>query len=793
MTADGNADLAYVGKPLIKPDAAAKVTGKAQYTEDIVIPGMLEGRILRSPHPHARIVSIDVSKTKALSGVVAVLTNKEVPQSKFTRSTMAEALPDFAYGGERQDQMILSDKARYIGDWIAAVAAEDIYTAERALELIDVAYEPLPAVIDPFAALDPKAPQVHDDAPGNVAFTMEHPFNCGNVPCALATSDVMVEFSGVNSRQKHLHLETDIAIAYFEPNGRLTIISPSQGPHLAKKHLTQRIFTDIDDGDLRWLSPAIGGGFGARLALGVEPVAVALARAANRPVRVTTTREEDFSGYSSRTDQHQTIRIGAMRDGTITAIEQKTVSDSGAYLSHSATTSIVNMQKTLGLFRCDNVYGHLTVAYTNTPTTSGFRGYGNAEGAFVVQQAIDMLAEKLGMSPIELRLKNIRKEGEQSFFLPCKLEHTRLAECITLGAEKFGWNDKWKGWGAPKTGRVRRGVGMSILNHASGAGGFLLEHSSAIIKVLTDGSANLIVSPCEMGQGILGALAQVAADASGLKYETIRVVTGDTDVTMFDIGSHASRSMLVIGNAVVNAGAKIKEQIRTLAVPHFEKRQQKVAPDDIDISAGQVFLKGRPSIAFDVREIAFPAIYNYGAEGGQIVATGSYLSTSHHPNHQAAYAEVEVDTETGHVTVVKYVAAHDIGRAINPLLVECQMQGGIVQGIGFALTEDFTIDPDTGRVLSDSLLTYRVPGMMDVPEIESLMIEDPAPFGPFGAKGVGEAPVVNPAAAIANAVYDAIGVRIRSLPISPDKVLYALKHKGEANVPGASRVSGQYV
>ncbi len=786
-------DLSYVGKRLIKPDIAAKVTGQARYTEDMVVPGMLEGRILSSPHAHARIVSIDTAEAAALDGVIAVVTHDDVPPNKFTRSTMAEALPDFAYEGERQDQYVLTDKARYVGDWIAAVAAEDIYTAENALDLIKVEYEELPAVFDPFDAMEKGAPGVHEDAPGNLAFEMDHPFNCGDVEKAFSEADEVVEFSGVNSRQKHLHLETDAAIAWWDENDRLNIISPSQGPHLAQKHLSKRIFTDIKDGDIRWISPAIGGGFGARLALGVEPIAVVLARRAKRPVRVTTTREEDFFGYSSRTDQHQTIRMGAMKDGTIVGIEQQIVSDAGAYLSHSATTSIVNMQKTLGLFRCDNVHGHIKVAYTNTPVTAGFRGYGNAEGAFVVQQTVDKLAEKLGIDPVEFRLRNIRKEGEQSFFIPCELEHTRLKECIEIASERFDWKTKWCGWGAAKTGRHRRGVGMSILNHASGAGGFLLEHSSAAMKVMPDGSANLIVSPCEMGQGILGALAQIAAEASGLRYEQMRVFTGDTDVTMFDIGSHASRSTLVIGNAVVAAAQKIKAQIQELSVPHFEERQVRAKPEDIEVQAGEVFLTSNPDMRFDVEEVAHAAVYNFGADGAQINATGSYLSTSHHPNHQAAFAEVEVDTETGAVSVVKYVVAHDIGRAINPQLVEGQMEGGAIQGLGFALTEDFVIDPDTGRVLSDSLLTYRLPTVMDVPEMENILVEDPSPAGPYGAKGVGEAGVVNPAAAIANAVYDAIGVRIASLPITPEKVLHALSSGGRHMPEGSSRVSGQYL
>lgn len=784
--------MLYVGQSLQKPDVAQKVTGQAVYTDDIDLPGLTEGRILHCPHAFARVKSIDTSKAEALPGVLAVLTHKDAPEERFSRSTMAEALPSFAYDGERQDQRILTDICRYRGDCVAAVVAEDIYIAEQALDLIEVEYELLDPIFDPFEAMKPGAVAVHDDVKNNVAFEMDHPFNVGDTKKAFEEADVVVEFSGVNSRQKHLHMETDSAIAHFDDNGRVTVISPSQGPHLGKKHLSERVFTDLEDGDIRWISPAIGGGFGARLALGLEPMAVLLAKATKRPVRVTSTREEDFNGYSSRTDQHQTVRLAAMKDGTVVGIEQHVISDAGAYLSHSATTSLVNMQKSLGLFRCDNVFGHVKVVYTNTPVTAGYRGYGNAEGAFIFQQATDILAEKLGMSPIELRSKNIRKEGEQSFFLPCKLEHTRLQECIDEGAKAFGWDEKFKGWDRDRSeGRFRRGVGMSILNHASGAGGFLLEHSSAIMKVQADGSANLVISPCEMGQGILGALAQVAAELSGVPYEKIRVVTGDTDVTLFDIGSHASRSMFVVGNAVANCARKINEIIRERAIPHFEKRQIKVDKDDLIVRGGEIFPEDRPDQAIPVGEVAHDEIYNFSEAGSQISAPGAYLSTSHHPNHQAAFAEVEVDTETGHVSVVKYLAAHDIGRTINPLLVESQMDGSAVQGLGFALKEDFVLDQKTGEVLNDTLLTYTVPTVMDVPEMEALMIEDPYEKGPLGAKGVGEAGVVNPAAAVANAIYDAIGVRVHSLPASPEKVLAMLQTDGQEMPSGASHVSGQ--
>ena len=763
------AEFTSVGKSLVKPDALPKVTGTVQYSEDMSLPGMLHGRVLRSPHAHAEVRRVDTSKAEALAGVEAVVTVADAPESQFTRSAMAYALPDFAFEGEVLDQRIISDKARYVGDWVAAVAAVDIATAEQALALIEVEYEPLPAVFDPHEAQIEGAPVIHASKSNNIAVAGEYPFNNGDVEKGLADADVTAEFSGHNSRQKHCHLELDSAIASWGTDGRLTLISPSQGPHLAKKAFAKHVFPELGDGDIRWLSPPLGGGFGARLALGMEPVAALLAKVAGKPVKVTTTREEDFSGYSSRTEQHQTFKVGAMADGTLTAIDMDIVSDSGAYYSHSGTTTMVNMQMTLGLLRCPNIRGRMKVVYTNTPTASGFRGYGNPEGAFIFQQAIDMLAEKLDMDPAEFRLKNVKQIGEPSFFLPVTLDHSALDQCIEQAAARIGWKQKWQGWGQPKSGRLRRGIGMSIMNHASGAGGFLLEHSGAIIKLNEDGSANLTIGPSEMGQGILGALSQIAAESMGLKYEDIHVVTGDTDVTLFDIGSHASRSVLVIGNAVMDAGQKIREQLLALAAAKLE-----AAAEDLEIREGRVAVAGVPDQGVDVAQLAHDAIYNYTESGAQISATGAYLSTSHNPNFQAAFAEVEVDTDTGVVTVLRYVMAHDIGRAINPQAVEGQLQGGAMQGLGFALTENYAIDKTSGETLTDNFASYRIPSIRDIPEMDIILVEDPAPNGPYGAKGVGEPGLVNVAPSIANAVYDAIGVRINTLPMSPKKVLTAL-------------------
>ena len=758
-----------VGKPLTRPDVAAKATGAAEYGADVTLPGMLIGRILTSPYAHANVVKIDTSKAKALPGVAAVITYEDVPKRSFTRSVMAEALPPFAYEGENQDQYILSDKARYVGDWIAAVAAVDVYTAERALDLIEVEYEPLPAIFDPAEALEPGAPTVHERWRDNVAGVIEHSFNRGDLDKALAESEYLVEFSGRNSRQKQAHMEPDVAVARWDEHGRVTIWSPNQNAHLAKRTMARRIF-GIGEGDVRWITTTVGGGFGARLSLGVEPLAALLAKVTGKPVKVIITREEDFSGWSSRTEQRQTIRLGVTKDCTISAIEQKIVSDAGAYFSHSGTISAVNMQGTLGVMRAPVIYGKATIVYTNNPTSSGMRGYGNPEGSFILQQAIDMAAEKCGMDPLEFRLRNAKGVGEPSMWEPQLLTSCALPECITRGAEAIGWKDKWQGWGRKKDGRYRRGVGMSIMTHASGAGGFLLEHSTASIKLNEDGSAQLTVSPCEMGQGILGALSQIAAEGMGLRYEDIHVVTGDTDVTLFDIGTHASRSTYAIGNAVLDAGRQIKAIVLERAAAKLEAE-----PEALDVREGRVYVRDDGAKGLSVAEIASEGIYDYGLDARHIQATGKHQSLTHCPNFQAGFAEIEVDLETGVMKVLKFVVAHDIGRAINPLTVESCLEGGAYQGLGYALTEDLLIDDKTGKVLTDSFATYKMLSTLDMPEVEVILVEEPDPTGPFGAKGVGETGITNVAPSIANALYNAVGIRIHSLPMTPEKVLEALE------------------
>ncbi len=759
--------FSVVGKRIPRIDAPEKVTGTAEFAADVKLQNMLVGKVFRSPYAHAKILKIDTSKAERLPGVAAVITHKDIPEVIFNRHVTTALLPEPVRKKERDDEYVLSDKARFVGDAIAAVAAADAYTAAEAMELIDVEYEKLPAVFDPYEAMKPGAPVIHDGVEGNIAAHIIYPHRTGDVGQGFKEADCVVEETFYTSRQKHCQLEPDAAVARWDVNHRLTMWSSCEHPHLARSCVA-KIFS-IGEGMVRWITPSVGGGFGGRISLTVEPISAALALKAGKPVKLVCTREEDFVAHETRSPYFITIKMGVKKDGTITALDVKAVTPTGAYYTHGGSTTMVGLSSLFRLYRCPNIAGEAYVVYTNTPVAGGMRGYGNAEAMWALEQVVDMACEKIGMDPLEFRMKNHRRAGESVSTRVAPIEHCALAECIRLGAERIGWKEKK---GKKQAGILRRGVGMSVMQHSSGAGGSLLEHSNALIKLNEDGSFSLVVSPCEMGQGILTTLGQIAAEVLGVTAEDIHVVTGDTDVTLFDVGSHASRSTYVIGNAVVKAAAEVKRQILERAAKILG-----VAPVELEIKNKRIHLKASPEMGLSLGQVVTDGIYDFQQKGLAINATGSFQSAARGgPQFQAGFAEVEVNTRTGEVKVLKYVVAHDIGRAINPLLVEGQLEGGAVQGLGYALTEDFVID-ESGATRTNSFSTYKIPTSLDVPEMEIILVEEGLASGPFGAKGVGEPGLVNVAPAIANAIYDAVGIRITNLPITPEKVLSALQAK----------------
>ncbi len=420
----------------------------------------------------------------------------------------------------------------------------------------------------------------------------------------------------------------------------------------------------------------------------------------------------------------------------------------------------------MALYRCENTGGEADIVYTNNPVTGAFRGFGNPQAMWALEQLIDMAAKKIDMDPAEFRLKNHRRTGDPTWIPSIPIENSEMEACIRLGAEKIGWDRKKDKEGE---GAKKRGIGMAIMMHCTGNYPILLEHSSAHIKVNEDGSANLTVSPGELGQNIIGTLSQIAAEGLGLPYEDIHVVWGDTDTSVFDVGSHASRSLYMAGNAVKGAAEKAREQILQRAAELMEARV-----DDLDAMEGRIHVKGSPSKGISIRDVAHDAIYNLKDNVCQISGSHS-CEGGQSPVFEAVFAEVEIDIDTGEVVVLKIALAHDIGRSINPMTVEGQIEGGIVQGIGYGLTEDYIVNQANGFVETDNFTSYKIPSTLDLPHIEVILVESPVASGPYGAKSAGESPINSIAPAISNALYDAVGVRIKDLPITPEKVLRALK------------------
>ncbi len=547
----------------------------------------------------------------------------------------------------------------------------------------------------------------------------------------------------------------------------MTVWSQSQLPHMARKMLAYLF--DLPESKVRILQPFAGTGFGAGTDLCCEPYACALAIKAGAPVKVLYSRSEDFTNRITREHICKIdMKIGVKNDGTPLALKAKYTGDAGAYMGKTASGCGVALASNITEYEFASMHQEIEAIYTNHLACGAMRGFGGMQSSFVRETLIDEACEKIGMDPVEFRMKYHRGVGGLGWFPSTEISSCGLDECLRIGAGKMKWAEKK---GKPGDGVRKRGVGVACMGWLSGAQPMLLEHSNAILKFNEDGGCSLFVSPGNMGQGILGALAQIAAEVLGLDYTDINVIYGDTDLTAFDIGTHASRGVYCIGRAVQKAAQQARAEI-------LEKASAILgAPvDQLEVKNKKVQVKSDPERAATFLDISQACIYNYEKDCKQIVAHATVEPTEFAPPWQAGFAEVEVDTETGVVTVLKWITVHDIGKAINPIAVEGQLEGGTAQGIGFALFEDTIITH--GKLLSDGFDKYRIPSTLDMPDHEAILVELGDPTGPFGAKSVGESGIFLQAPAIANAIYDAVGVRIRDLPLTPERIVKALKEKG---------------
>ncbi|MCC6250352.1 MAG: xanthine dehydrogenase family protein molybdopterin-binding subunit [Rubrivivax sp.] len=753
----GREEFAVVGKPVKRRDLLEKVTGAAVYVGDLQLPGLLYGKTLRSHVAHARIVRIDASRARALPGVKAVLTHEDVPR------VLHYGSPHPRSASCTKDQYILDTKVRYWGEGVAVVAATTEEIAEEALGLIDVEYEPLPAVFDTDAARAPGAPLIHDVGPGGNLVQPPVRVQRGDVDRGFAEADVVLEGVYETGRPTPAYMEPNVCVAHWDANGKLTMWTSTQTAFMVRGALAEVLGLPLNH--VRVLVDHMGGGFGAKQDLFQhEFLCALLARHTRKPVKMEFTRKETFLGGRSRHPCRIWLKQGFRRDGTITARQARLVYDSGAYGSHGPGVTNVGTASLTSLYRCENVDLEGLCVYTNNPIAGAFRGYGVVQAYWALDLQIDEAAEQLGLDPVAMKALNAVRAGDIAPSGHPIVGHG-LEDCIRRGAAEVGWTTQ-RPPKRPPAGALRHGWGVGCEMHGSSAYPGIKEQGNAIVKLNEDGSATLLTGAAGLGTGAHTALAQIVAEELGLRFEDVSVVHGDTDVVPWDIGAFASHTTFMVGRAAQMAAQQVKAPMLVRAAARLE------APAEaLEVRDGVVSVAGEPQCRITVREVMMPS---RGIPSAHLVGHGSYTPTKSY-SFAAHFVEVAVDTETGLVEVLQVVPVHEFGRVIHPVAAAGQIEGGIQQGIGHTLTEDYLVDAKTGRSLNASFVDYKMPLSLDMPPIRTIMLETaPDPGGPYGAKGIGEDPIIAIGPAIANAVHDAIGVRFRAFPITPEKVLAAL-------------------
>ena len=734
-----DASLSVVGRPIPRLEGVEKVTGRARYSYDIRLPAQLYARVLRSPHAHARIVSIDTSRAEALPGVRAVLSVDNAPPIDWY-----------------EDSALFDRVVRFVGDEVAAVAAESEEIADDALRLIAVEYEVLPFVMGLDAAQRPDAPKLREQ--GNESSKEE--YSRGDVAAGFGAADVVVAHTCTTQTALHNALEPHGCTATWEGD-RLTLWSSTQSVFTVREQVAGAV--GLQASRVRVIKQHMGGGFGAKqIAWKHDVIASLLSRATGRPVQLMLDRVAENLAAGNRNATVQRIRIGARRDGTLTAIEAEIHLETGAYQTGGEAADVQGMYQSL--YRCPNVGTVQTGWYTNLGPTVAFRGPGYVEAAFALEQAMDELARRLGIDPVALRLKNYAptdQQREQPYTMP-----DGLRACYERATAAFGWDGYRR---PPAEGTKRRGIGMAAHNWMGGSGH---PPGYAWVKLNADGSADVVTGTQDIGTGTRTGLAQIAAEELGLPIERITLLLGDTATGPYAPVSSGSATQATIGPAIQSAAIEVRRQLLEVAATILE-----VSADDLAVRDGEIWIEGVAEAATTVAEVAGEIaphmLLGQGARGANpgdksIRAFG------------AQCAEIEVDTATGEITVLRVVSADDCGRIINPKTVESQVIGGVTQGVGYALTEARVVDGHTGIVLNANLEEYMIPTVADIPRIEAPKVDlaDPA-ANPTGAKGIGESPLIPTAPAIANALYDAVGVRIHALPLTRERVLAALAARGD--------------
>ncbi|PIE54010.1 MAG: aldehyde oxidase [Dethiosulfovibrio peptidovorans] len=774
--------FASVGHDVQKVDGLSLATGTGRYTDDFDAPGTLHVAVLRSPHAHALITDIDVSQAQAFPGVVDVLTYKNAYEDmpRVVHTTAGQGFPE----PSPYDSWLFDDKVRFVGDRVAAVAAETLDIAREAISKIRVTYDVLEPLFDPELSLTPGAPVVHDRdeympipvpyEPGKNLMA-EKIFTIGDVDKGLAEADFILDQVYHTHYAHHCMMEPHSTFVTFDDIGRLVVYTSTSVPFHTRRILAQVLSIPLRK--IHVIKPRVGGAYGGKQEVLLEPLAAKFALRTGRPVKFIFSREEVFMAARTRHPMRVHITTGLKEDGTITALRMDDLMTAGAYGSHGLTVLCNAASKVLPLFnKVENVEFIGRTVYTNQPVGGAYRGYGVTQATFGFMQHVDIIARRTGQDMLEYIKKWHIKEGEGSPVfeaigegkagVPQVITCCKLSECIDRGAEAIGWyekRDKKLSGGPDKV----RGVGMAASMQGSGIP--LIDMGSAYMKLNEDGSCNLLMGATDTGTGSDTIMCQIAAEVLGVAPTMVVPLASDTDVTPFDDGAYASSGTYVSGGAVRTCAEKFLENILKAASMMLE-----VPRDRLETAHGTVWDRENRDSCTDFGAIARFAMYGAGENLHQIQAYGSYTSPVSPPPFIAQFAEVEVDTRTGDVKVLHFVSAVDCGHALNPRMTEGQVEGGVLNGIGYALREQYLFD-SKGRMTNPDFGNYKIFGSLDVPKIDTILVDSYEETGPFGAKSVSEVCINGPAPAIANAVFDAVGVRIFDLPLTPEKILEALK------------------
>jgi len=767
-------ELQVVGKPVQKVDAVKLAKGYPVFTDDYSMPGMLYGALLTSPHAHARIKNIDTSKAKALPGVHAVLTYKDIPRVKYASGGQSYPQP------EPYDQASLDNKVRYVGDRVAIVAAETPQIAERALRLIEVEYEILPHVLDPVEAMKDGAPVIHDedDSPGiydakhNIVYHIEA--EVGNVDETFKQCDYIFEGEYTTPKQQHAHLEPHVCITYWDEDDRLHVRTSTQVPYHARRIIAPLIGLPVKK--IRVVKPRIGGGFGNKQEVVLEDLCAHLTIATGRPVRMEYTRRQEFT--SSRTRHNQIIRykVGLKGDEVI-AMELYVIGDTGAYATHGLTVQMVGGFKGLTLYNPPNARFISDVVYMNKPISGAFRGYGTMQETFALEVLMEEIAEKLKLDVVKFKQKNILKVGETMYLAtelgegrkghPQTLSTSGIDQCLEIGLKETDYYNKRKIYqeeNLRSNSPLKRGIGMALVMHGSGVAG--LDMASVTIKINDDGSFNLLTGSTDIGTGSDTILAQIAAETLGVPTEDINVYAADTDFTPFDTGAYASCTTYITGGAVYKAAVEVRRQI----LEHAASMLGVDNPSSLILRDRKVFSPKGKSVT--LAEIALDSLHWHSQH--QIIASASFTSLVSPPPTAAQFVEAVVDTETGEIKAENLLMVVDCGRVINPITASGQVEGGMLQALGFAQCEDLYFD-ENGRILNARLGPYHIFKSNEIPEMKVMFVQTDEPTGPYGAKSISEIAIDGVAPALVNAIHHATGVWIRDLPLTPERVWRALR------------------